>query len=140
MILSLIGPAPYNTNFLSETDKLEAKYLEAAEVSLQVQNGNINDIQLKELHQLKSTANGRVKSDSLFWKEFDSVLPDNSDLCNSLHPENGALDNRNINEYNPRVSQIISSSLVKVLIICNCHTLYICIFVKEQVLDNILMI
>ena len=105
VILSLIGPAPYNTNFLSETDKLEAKYSEAADLAIHVHNGNINDVEMKELYPLKKAVNGSIKDNSLFWKEFDSSLPGNNfERCNSLPNGQCALGLTDTNDYNPRVS------------------------------------
>ncbi|XP_045159868.2 patched domain-containing protein 3-like isoform X1 [Mercenaria mercenaria] len=120
VILSLIGPEPYNTNFLSETDKLEAKYLEAADIAINVHNSDMGDIQMTELHPLKKTANGSIKDDSLFWKEFDSALPGNNyDQCNSLPNSQGVLDIAVNNEHNPRYSgsyyeQMSNGSLVQI--------------------------
>ncbi|XP_060605204.1 patched domain-containing protein 3-like isoform X1 [Ruditapes philippinarum] len=120
VILSLIGPAPYNTNFLSETDKLEAKYSEAADIALRVHNGDINEVEMKELYPLKKAVNGSIKDNGLFWKEFDSSVPGNNfERCNSLPNSQCALEVSGSNDNNPRYSgsyyeQMSNGSLVQI--------------------------
>lgn len=118
VILSLIGPSPYNTNFLSEVDKLEAEYQEATDVALMVQNSGLGDIQLKEFYPLKSAVNGNLKDD-IFFKDCDAPLRSNGDLCNSsldiTHPHGTS----RFNENNPRYSgsyyeQMSNGSLVQI--------------------------
>lgn len=96
-MLSLIGPSPYSSNFLSENDKLEAKYNEVTEVVVNVKNGNI---EMKELHPLRAPVNGTLDNDK-FWKDFDGVDYLSIDLVPNMTDK--STNGTNINEQNPRV-------------------------------------
>ncbi|KAL4236282.1 Patched domain-containing protein 3 [Mactra antiquata] len=114
VILSLIGPSPYNTNFISENDKIEDKYNEAAEMIINVKNG---DVQMVELHPVNAKLNGKVNSDN-FWKEYDSVEPMNGDICDTFNDNNTTIG-LPLNEHNPRYSgsyyeQMSNGSLVQI--------------------------
>lgn len=103
VILSLIGPEPYDTKFLSPIeDQPEVKYAEIAANQEYNVNQNLppeEHIRLSEIQS--SVGNGNLKHSD--WSDFPLT---NGDLCNSLHniPETEA-SMGNV-ENNPRVSVV----------------------------------